>query len=183
MSQFVINAVWLFLGIVAGSLIQYFLNWLTFRKHRANAKRIFAVETAINRTELNKLKREIQRKKERFTAGQILDHDYFLDMSGFNYRIVDPLINTGHFHEILGPEGVARYMKYANELNVGHANNLINMLRTEDEAGRSLAFLDWLLETKVPEWEGHLGFVEECVGAANVIEQLEYSPNLQLPRS
>ena len=174
MSQFFFNALWLFLGIVAGSLVQYFLNWLTLTKQRSNAKRIFAIETALNRSELNKLKQAIQRKKERFIAAQVLDHDYFLDMSGFNYRIVDPLINSGHFHEMLGPDGVARYMRYANELNVGNANNLINLLRSEDEAGRSLAFLDWLLDTKIPEWEGHLGFVENLVGVAPPLAKLDY---------
>ena len=98
-------------------------------------------------------------KSDRFTAGQEQEHDYFLDMSAFNYRIVDPLINTGHFHEILGPDGVAKYMKYANELNNANANNLHDILKKEASAEKSLNFWDWLIDTKVPEWESNLNYV------------------------
>ena len=172
-SQFFFNALWLFLGIVAGSLVQYFLNWMTLRKQRENAKRIFAVETAINRAALNRLVSDARRKKDRFTAGQEQEHDYFLDMSAFNYRIVDPLINTGHFHEILGPDGVAKYMKYANELNNANANNLHDILKKEATAGKSLNFWDWLIDTKVPEWESNLNYVENKLGLTPSVGKIE----------
>lgn len=97
------NAFWVFVGIVAGALIQHGLKWLVQRTQRENAKRVFRVETSINRNVLEILSESLKRKKERFVAGQQTDQDFFIDMSGFNYRIVDPLINAGYFHDLLGP--------------------------------------------------------------------------------
>lgn len=172
------NAFWVFIGIVAGALIQHGLNWLTQRKQRENAKRLFRVETSINRSALQSLAENLRRKKERFVAGQQVDQDFFIDMSAFNYRLVDPLINSGHFHEFLGAEGVKRYFQYAGELNINNAQNLIAMLRQEAEAGRSLNMLDWLIDTKLTEWESHLSFVEYNLGGVKNLQRIEYKgPN------
>ena len=169
------NAFWLFLGVVAGALIQFILNWVSTRLQRKSAKRVFRVETSINRTALEVLETSLNRKKERFVAGQVGDSDYFIDMSAFNYRIVDPLINAGYFHDFLGAEGVQRYMRYAGELNVNNAQNLSGILRQETEAGRSLGFLDWLIDTKLPEWDGHLSFVENRLGGKVEVDKIVYT--------
>lgn len=169
------NAFWVFVGIVAGAVIQHLLGLVTIRKQKSNAKRLFRVETAINRSALDSLKNSVVKKKERFVSGQQTDQDFFIDMSSFNYRIVDPLINAGYFHEFLGPEGVARYFRYANELNVNNAQNLVGILRQEAEAGRSLNFLDWLIDTKLPEWDGHLSLVENKLGGNVIVNKIEYT--------
>lgn len=168
------NAFWVFVGVVAGALIQHFLGWIQLRKQRSNAKRLFKVETTINRNALDALAEALKRKKERFVAGQQGEADYYIDMSAFNYRIVDPLINAGHFHDLLGPEGVQRYFRYAGELNTGNAQSLISLLRQEADAGKSLAMLDWLIETKLEEWNEHLSFVEELVGETKNIPRRGY---------
>lgn len=164
MSSMFWNALWLFLGVVAGALVQFVLGWITQRRQRAAARKLLRVETAINRSELERLAEFLKRKKERFVAGQIEEGDFFMDMSGFNYRIMDPLINTGYFHEMLGPDGVARYFRFANELNVRNAVNIAEMLKLEAGQNRSLKLLDWLLDTKLPEWQSHLDVVEGKIG-------------------
>ena len=129
------------------------------------AKKLFRVETQINRTELGKLAENLRKKKERFVATQISEQEFFIDMSGFNYRIIDPLVNTGHFHALLGADGVAQYFRFANELNVQRASWMMEMLRKEHDEGKSLSFFDWLIETKIPEWEESLSLVERKLGA------------------
>ena len=73
-------------------------------------------------------------------------------MRHFNYRIVDPLINTGWFHQFLGANGVKSYFGVMNDLNVNSARNLSDMLREGHHSGKSLEFLDWILDVKIPEW-------------------------------
>lgn len=169
------NAFWVFVGIVSGAVIQHLLAMVTIRKQKSNAKRLFRVETAINRSALDSLSNLVVKKKERFVASQQTDQDFFIDMSSFNYRIVDPMINAGYFHEFLGPEGVARYFRYANELNINNAQNLAAILRQEADAGRSLGFLDWLIDTKLPEWDGHLSLVENKLGGKVIVNRIEYT--------
>lgn len=155
------QALWVFIGIVAGALIQFLLGQLQFWMFRRNAKKLFRVETEINRSELSKLKLDIERKKQRFVANQQTSDDYFFDLSDFNYRIIDPLINSGQFHAILGPEAVANYFRFLNALRSDRAVNWQNALRQQHEHGKSLQFFDWLLETKMKEWEGFLSTVED----------------------
>jgi hypothetical protein len=50
------NAFWLFIGVVAGALIQYALEQIKVFQQRRNAKRLFGIETSINRQELNRLR-------------------------------------------------------------------------------------------------------------------------------
>lgn len=169
------NAFWVFVGIVAGALIQYLLGWLSLRSQRRNARRLFGVEATINRQALDDLKESFRRKKDRFVAGQVADTDYYIDMSRFNYRIVDPLVNSGHFHDILGPEGVQRYFRYAGDLNIENAKSLLAIFRQEAESGRSLNFLDWIVDTKFPEWDGHLDFVERRIGESIYLPRNEYA--------
>jgi hypothetical protein len=59
-------------------------------------------ELAINRGELDKFKNDIDKKKQRLASRQVQELDYYFDFSGFNYRIIDPLIMSGHFHSLLG---------------------------------------------------------------------------------
>ncbi|WP_212524039.1 hypothetical protein [Actibacterium sp. MT2.3-13A] len=165
MSEMFFNSLWLFLGVVSGAAIQFTLNWIVQRQQRSTAKRLFRVETAINREELRKLSEALKRKKERFVARQVSDVDFFVDMSGFNYRIIDPLVNTGHFHALLGPDGVTQYFRFANELNIERASWMMNALRAQHEEGQSLGFLDWVIDTKLPEWDASLSLVEEKLGA------------------
>ncbi|MEI4263652.1 hypothetical protein [Roseovarius sp. D0-M9] len=109
---------WLFLGVVAGALIQFLFHYIISRSQRGKAKKLFLVEIEINAEVLKTLEAEILRKKSRFVSGQQNEYDFNFDFSDFNYRMVDPLINTGHFHQIVGAVGVKSYFTFMNNLNV-----------------------------------------------------------------
>lgn len=153
---FASQAFWVFVGVVAGALIQFILHNLILLQQRKNAKKLFRIEIEINEGELDRLSQDIDRKMNRFASHQKDEVDYTFDMSSFNYRMLDPLINTGHFHALLGRDGVSEYFRFANELNVGAARNLEILFRERDEEGSSIRFLEWLKETKIPEWRGCL---------------------------
>ena len=158
-SLFVQNAFWVFVGIVAGSLIQFVLHFLILRSQRNKAARLFAAEIEINEGALALVESSLKRKKERFAANQQTDGDFWFDYSTFNYRMVDPLINTGHFHDIFGSKGVKLYFQFMNDLNLDAATRAEQILRGEAKKGQSLACLDWFLETRLPQWKETLEYM------------------------
>ena len=97
--------------------------------------------------------------REDIIAGQIDGNTMLMDMSEFVYRIVDPLINAGHFHNLLDSDGVEAYFCFANELNSRQANYIADDLRRAHVENRSLAYARWLIESKIPEWHGHLNLI------------------------
>ena len=155
------NAFWVFVGIVAGSLIQFLFHYLVLRSQKANARRLLGAEVSLNRVELEAFEKQVERKKGKFSSGQADDFDFLFDMSGFNYRMVDPLINSGHFHDILGPEGVKMYFRFMNDLNVNAAGHLNTILTEKHHDNSSISFLDWLIDVKVQEWSGTLDYIEK----------------------
>lgn len=75
-----------------------------------------------------------------------------------------------------------RYFRYAGELNTNNAQSLMSLLRQEAEAGRSLAMLDWLIDTKLPEWDSHLSYVEEKLGEGSKLPRIEYQKPKQIAK-
>lgn len=159
------QALWLFLGIVAGALIQFLFHYIIAKSQKSKAKKLFRVEVEINAEVLNLVEEAVLRKKGRFVSGQEADHDFNFDFSDFNYRMVDPLINTGHFHELVGADGVKSYFKFMNDLNLQDQLVFKNMLTQEHERNSSLDFLDYVIDTKLVEWKETINLMRRKTGS------------------
>ena len=153
------NAFWVFVGIVAGAVIQFGLYWLIQRSQRANAKKVFLAEISLNRIELEKVIKDIERKKTRFLTKEETESDFWFDLSGFNYRIVDPLINSGQFHSIMWHEGVKKYFSFMGDLNPSISQHYTERLRIYHQSGQLSLFFDEL-DRKMDEWRAALDFAE-----------------------
>jgi len=138
------NAFWLFLGVVAGALVQYVLDALVKRSQRKNAIAVLKTEITINLQALEDFKKRISELKELISAQQIDEQDLFVSTAEFDYSLVSPLVNSGHFHAELGPEFVKAYFSFMRFFNNEHAKLLNSMLRMEHEKGLSIKYLDWL---------------------------------------
>ncbi|MEM6386943.1 MAG: hypothetical protein AAF718_11995 [Pseudomonadota bacterium] len=139
------SAFWLFLGVVAGAGIQHWLTQVQFQKHQKNARLVLETEIELNLIEAETIAGRIRFLKERVGAGQIEDADLFLNMQGFHYSAIGPLVNSGHFHSMLGSGGVKKYVEFMRFFNNNNANWLSSALVAEHEKGLSMAFLDWML--------------------------------------
>jgi len=155
------NAFWIFIGILVGTVVQYLMQRTLMWHQRQNAKKLFRIEIEINQGELDRLGVDIENKLRLFASGEQLDHDFYFDMSAFNYRMLDPLINSGHFHEILGLHGVKSYFKFANDCNEANARVLQSELRRQAELGGAVRYLQWIRDAKFKEWRAHLDSVKE----------------------
>jgi hypothetical protein len=144
------NAFWVCLGIIAGALVQFLLNWIVSLSQRRNALAALRTEIELNLGESASIRARLIYIKERLAAGQIQEADLFLSMQGFDYSIVNPLVVTGHFHVTLGAMKVRRYFEFMRFLNNSNAQVINSMMRTEHERGQSLNYLDWLIK-KVDE--------------------------------
>lgn len=155
------NAFWIFIGIVAGAAIQYVLQWFASLSQRKNAKRLMKIEIEINRRALAALSSHIAETKEYALSNELAGRYIFFDMSGFSYLLSNPLISTGHFHDILGADGVSAYFKFAQDLNTSNAQNIKALFDQEVQNGKTMSFLNWLINTKMIEWSEQLGQVEK----------------------
>ncbi|MFD0858885.1 hypothetical protein [Roseovarius aquimarinus] len=158
------SAFWVFVGVVAGAIIQFFFHYIISLSQRANAKRLFRVELEINSELLAGVEADLLRKKSLFVSGQQNETDFIFNFFDFNYRMVDPLINTGHFHAIVGADGVKAYFQFMNDLNSGNAISLEKILRRQHDENTSVRFLDHLIEVKLKQWKTTISLMRKKVG-------------------
>ena len=78
------NALWLFLGVVAGALIQHFLHRLNLRWQRNTAFAVLKSEIDLNLDALAGLEDRVRYLKERISAGQIDPDELFISMGQFD---------------------------------------------------------------------------------------------------
>jgi hypothetical protein len=139
------NALWLFLGILAGAIIQHLLHRMNLRWQRNTAFDILKSEIDLNLDALMELERRAKYLKERIGAGQIDPNELFISMGQFDYSAVSPLVNQGFFHVLLGPTLVKKYFGFSRTFNNNTADAISSDLRLKHKEGKSLNFLDGLL--------------------------------------
>ena len=139
------NSLWLFIGVVAGALIQHLLHRINLRWQRNTAFDILKSEIDLNLDALADLERRVQYLKERITASQVDPDELFVSMGQFDYSAMSPLVNQGFFHTILGPQLVKKYFSFSRLFNNSVASALSSDLRLKHEEGKSLDFLDGIL--------------------------------------
>ena len=103
----------------------------------------------MNLTEIDELEVRQRRLRERFVSGQITENEYY-NMQDFNYSATGPLIQSGHFHKMLGSKGVKDYFTAANFFSNSTAQFLTNRLHEEHAKGTSIDFMDQV-EQKIAE--------------------------------
>jgi hypothetical protein len=139
------NAFWIFLGIVAGAVIQHLLHRLNIRWQRNVAFRILKAEIELNLEALASLRARVGYLKDRISASQISENDLFISMEQFDYSALGPLIGQGFFHSMLGPDLMKKYFSFSRIFNNGYAETINSMIRLKHEEGKSLDYLDGVL--------------------------------------
>lgn len=137
-SQPFLNGFWIFLGIISGALIQYFLSGLERRRHAKNAFQVMKVEISYNISEANRFLEHLNWIRDRLGAQQIEESEILMDMSKFDYSAVNPLVSSGYFHILLGPEIFKKYVEFYYFFRIENGNFLTSYIRTEHRRGKSL---------------------------------------------
>ncbi len=78
--------------------------------------------------------------------------------------MVDPLINTGHFHAVVGADGVKAYFQFMNDLNSRNAITLEKILRRQHDENTSVRFLNHLIEIRLTQWKNTISLMRKKVG-------------------
>ncbi len=92
------EAFWVFVGIVAGALIQFLLQKLEKRSGAKNAFQVLKTEIDLNLDEVGRFKERIGGLKELIASQQIKPDDIRVFMGSFDYSAMGPLTNQGYFH-------------------------------------------------------------------------------------
>lgn len=139
-----ITGIGVFVGIVAGVIVQAFSNYLVYRWQRSNAVQMFKIEVQINRAALGNLLERLDALEKKISARQVDSHDLFVDMTEFDYSALGPLVNSGHLYQVLGPDLISRYYKMSSFCGNNHARFLSEQLVSEHDRGKSLDLLKYL---------------------------------------
>ncbi|WP_146636199.1 hypothetical protein [Nioella nitratireducens] len=145
------NGFWLFFGILVGAVVQFILHLMVQWQQRKTAKKIFCSEIEINLACLDALEADLNNAKDEISANQFPFGRLHMDMANFNYSAMGPLINSGHFHALLGASGTAAYFRFVNTFNAEKARIYEDLFSWKHKEGRSLAFLRLWIEKKIPE--------------------------------
>lgn len=139
-----LSAWWVFVGVVAGALIQHALNKLTARSSAKNALSVMKVEAETNLEEVQIFLGHLSRFKEKIGAGQTSQDDFYFPMANFDFSALAPLVNNGYFHAMLGPKLSRHYLDFVRSFSNQNGVQLAEPLRREHEEGKSLDFLHHL---------------------------------------
>ncbi|KQB95423.1 hypothetical protein AL073_16380 [Loktanella sp. 1ANDIMAR09] len=167
------NGFWVFVGIMAGVIIQQVVNHAEKRKQAKSALQVMQTEIAYNKGEVAKLLERVAWLKQRIASSQIEEADLFLPMHTFDYSAVGPLTNSGYFHVLLGPKRVGNYLEFYHFFKNENGANLTGMLKAEHAAGKSMAFLEWF-ERQCEELVGKIEPIEESRMDRLKLQLVEY---------
>lgn len=137
---------WVFIGIVAGAIIQYILNKISQREARKIALKILKTEIIINLEACKSLRQRLSYIRERVGARQISETDLFITMQDFDYSSIGVLASNGLLHTILGPELTQKYFSISRQYNNNSAIICSDMLRNEHAKEKSLDYIKWLTD-------------------------------------
>lgn len=151
-----------FIGLVAGVIVQLVANQFTLRTQRKNAVSVFVTEAQLNLGAVENLLQQMQNMRERISANQANQTQLWISFEEFDFSATGPLNQTGHLHTMLGADGLKDHLKVLRFFNNQKAAQFSQMLQDEHKAGTSLSFLDWLTQ-KINE---HKGFIENSVERA-----------------
>ncbi len=152
----------IFIGLVAGVIVQLIANQFTLKKQRKNAVSVFNTEAQLNLGAVEDLLQQLQNLRERISANQVNQAQMWVSFEEFDFSATGPLNQAGHLHAMLGPDGLKDHLRVLPFFNNQKAAHFSQMLQDEHKAGTSLNFLDWLTG-KINE---HKGFIENSVGRA-----------------
>ena len=140
------EAFWVFIGILAGALIQFFLQKLEKRSGAKAAFQVLKTEIDLNLKDVDKFKDNIQNLKHLISSAQIKPEEINIFMSGFDYSAMGPLTSQGYFHYLLGPKRASAYIEFMRFFNNANAQGLSGWVRDQHTQGHSISVLNGLVE-------------------------------------
>ncbi|WP_425099636.1 hypothetical protein [Tropicibacter sp. S64] len=136
------NAFWVFVGVVAGALIQSALGFVERNRQGSSALQVLQIEAQFNLEELQVFKDEIARQKVLLTAGEINSQQVFFPMASFDYSALGPVNNSGYLHLLLGSDLLKELLSFSKFFNNRNGEILHAQLQQEAAQNRSVHFLD-----------------------------------------
>lgn len=118
-----------FLGLVAGVVVQVAAQWVDRWRNQGYAKRLLKVEIELNLDILSDLQKEIVRIKDLAAAQGLGEHDHYVNMRLFSYNAATALINHGWFHRILNKQSIRSIYEFMSFYNQENANFIFGRFR------------------------------------------------------
>ncbi|HAW45629.1 MAG TPA: hypothetical protein DCX34_00055 [Roseovarius sp.] len=98
----------------------------------------------MNLDEYEKLKEKLANLRQLISAGQVDESELLITMEGFDFSAMNPLIQQGFFHYMLGADKTKKYFAFVRFFNNNNAKVLTEILRNQHQAGKSISFLSYI---------------------------------------
>jgi hypothetical protein len=135
------NPFWLFLGLLAGGLIQSLLHWIERHRQASNALAVLKIEIRYNLGQADGYIDTIKSQRERISSFEIAPGAVYFPMSNFDYTVLGSIAQTGFFHLLLGPENLERVIRFRRHFNNDTGGLLYSSFQQSATAGRAVSFL------------------------------------------
>lgn len=135
------NPFWLFLGIVAGALIQHVLGIFDRHRQARAALKVLQVEVKRNLEEASRYIAEIDRQLTLFSSGELDVDNIFFPMSAFDYSALGPLNNSGYLHLLLGSQALSDVLRFNGHFNNETGKMLHSVLQQRKSTSSAASFL------------------------------------------
>ncbi|MDW3119116.1 MAG: hypothetical protein R8G60_16020 [Roseovarius pacificus] len=141
------NPFWLFLGVVAGALIQSLLHWLERHRQANAALKTLQVEIEYNLEKADAYICTIEKQKDLLVSNEVDAKKLFFPMFEFDYSALGPVNNSGYLHILLGAENLGPVLRFSGHFNNRNGELLYAALQQSASAGRTVTFLQEEIES------------------------------------
>ncbi|WP_149779284.1 hypothetical protein [Roseovarius litoreus] len=135
------NPFWLFLGIVSGALIQYFLGWLERHRQARTALKVLQIEVRRNLELADLYIQHIVEQCQLVSAQEREANEVYFPTQSFDYSAMGPLNNSGYLHILLGPQVLSDLLRFNSHFNNRNADLLHDYLVQSARHGSATTFL------------------------------------------
>ncbi|MBP0483577.1 hypothetical protein [Sagittula salina] len=135
------NSLWLFLGIVAGSLIQLLLQYVERQRQASAALKVLQNEIIFNLRVADEFLQIVEDQIRPLQSGEIEPRDFYFPTHSFDYSALGPLNNSGFLHLLLGPDRMSRLLRFQGFFNNAHGSALSHQLISNANSGKGIQFL------------------------------------------
>jgi hypothetical protein len=109
-----ITGLGIFVGIVAGTVVQVAAHLVMLARSRSKMRKILRVEVEHNLHELGKIRATLDKLKDNVRYGTLMHHTELFNMTGFTYSFAGNLQQQGMLYDILTKDAFGGLLSFAN---------------------------------------------------------------------
>jgi len=139
------NAFWVFVGIVAGTVVQLFAQFLDRQRQAKAALQVLNAEINHNLKQVDAFMDSTRDQLEQLNADEVSPDQFIFWTETFDYSALGPLNNSGYLHILLGADLMSNLLRFTGFFNNDKSRSLHELLQKEYAKGNQTKYVQWVL--------------------------------------